>query len=306
MKSIILITFAVCMLFCVYSEAIDKNSEKFLDKVYPEIANRCLKYSVVADLPEGTILRCGSFEIKEKDLRNQIKKYPEELRSQLEKNLLFFLEQLATETILVQAAKKDLKGKETTNKNNRDILELYFKKHLDSIDVSETEIKKFYQENKAMMGGLSLQQVKKDLENFLLQEKRKSAIEKIITEVGQSLLIEIDKKWLEKQIPVIRDNPVDRARYSGKPTLVDFGADGCLPCDMMAPILKKIEKKYEGKLNVVFIHVRKEQVLSARYGIQSIPVQIFFDKNGKEVFRHTGFYSEDEIENKIKSLLQGE
>jgi thioredoxin 1 len=59
---------------------------------------------------------------------------------------------------------------------------------------------------------------------------------------------------------------------------------------MMAPILENLKAKYKGKLNVLFVHVRERQVLGAKYGIQTIPVQAFFDKDGNEVFRHVGFF----------------
>jgi thioredoxin 1 len=98
------------------------------------------------------------------------------------------------------------------------------------------------------------------------------------------------------------DNPVDKARRSGKPTLVDFGATGCGPCDMMTPILASLTKKYAGKLNVLFVHVGEEQILGARYGVRTIPVQVFFDKEGKEVFRHEGFFPQAEIERKLTDM----
>jgi thiol-disulfide isomerase/thioredoxin len=98
------------------------------------------------------------------------------------------------------------------------------------------------------------------------------------------------------------DNPVDRARRSGKPTIVEFGAKGCIPCDMMQPILDKLRKDYPQKLNVVFVHVGEEQILSSRYGIRSIPVQVFFDNKGKEVFRHTGFFPEEDIMVQLKKM----
>jgi thioredoxin 1 len=64
---------------------------------------------------------------------------------------------------------------------------------------------------------------------------------------------------------------------------------------MMQPILNKLKKKFADSLNVVFVQVRENQVLGARFGIRSIPVQAFFDKNGEEVFRHVGFYAEEEV-----------
>ncbi len=53
---------------------------------------------------------------------------------------------------------------------------------------------------------------------------------------------------------------------------------------------------------MLFFHVREEQFLAARYGIQSIPVQVFFDANGKEVSRHTGFFPQAECEKKLAEL----
>lgn len=96
--------------------------------------------------------------------------------------------------------------------------------------------------------------------------------------------------WVKTQSNLAMDNPVDKARRSKKPTMAEFGATGCVPCDMMQPILDKLRKTYPGKLNVIFVHVGEDQVLAARYGIQSIPVQVFFDAAGKEVFRHVGFF----------------
>jgi thioredoxin 1 len=52
----------------------------------------------------------------------------------------------------------------------------------------------------------------------------------------------------------------------------------------------------------VFLHVRENQVLAGRYGIQSIPVQAFFDANGQEVFRHTGFFAEEAVMKQLKEM----
>jgi len=63
----------------------------------------------------------------------------------------------------------------------------------------------------------------------------------------------------------------------------------------MAPILAALEKEYAGQLSVVFIDVWKSRGEGARYGIQVIPTQIFFDAAGKELFRHEGFYAKKDI-----------
>lgn len=88
----------------------------------------------------------------------------------------------------------------------------------------------------------------------------------------------------------------------GMITMIDLGAKKCIPCKMMAPILVKLEKAYEGKANIVFIDVRKHQDQAKRFGIRAIPTQIFFDKSGKEVFRHLGFYDEQSIVSQLTKM----
>lgn len=89
---------------------------------------------------------------------------------------------------------------------------------------------------------------------------------------------------------------------SGLPRLVDLGADKCIPCKMMAPILEELKEQYKGKLDVVFLDVWKNPNISTQYGIQMIPTQIFYDAAGKEVFRHEGFFSKEDILAKWKEL----
>jgi thioredoxin 1 len=80
-----------------------------------------------------------------------------------------------------------------------------------------------------------------------------------------------------------------------KPRLVDLGASKCIPCKQMAPILEQLRVEYAGKLDVVFIDVWKDPDAANPYRIRVIPTQIFYDSNGKELFRHEGFYSREQI-----------
>ncbi len=86
------------------------------------------------------------------------------------------------------------------------------------------------------------------------------------------------------------------------PRLVDLGADKCIPCKMMAPILEEMKKDYAGTINVEFIDVWKEPDRAKEYGISIIPTQIFFDASGKELFRHEGFFSKEDILGKWKEF----
>lgn len=85
-------------------------------------------------------------------------------------------------------------------------------------------------------------------------------------------------------------------------TMVDLGAKTCIPCKLMAPIMEKLEKDYKGQAAIVFLDVSKEPDLAKRFGISVIPTQIFYDKQGKEIFRHTGFMSEEAIVTQLKKM----
>ncbi|MDH7504138.1 MAG: thioredoxin family protein [Verrucomicrobiota bacterium] len=86
------------------------------------------------------------------------------------------------------------------------------------------------------------------------------------------------------------------------PKLVDLGADKCIPCKMMAPILEELKEQYAGQLEVEFIDVWKNPAAGRAYGIQMIPTQIFYDAEGKERFRHVGFISKEDILAKFREL----
>ncbi|MDX9780424.1 MAG: thioredoxin family protein [Candidatus Neomarinimicrobiota bacterium] len=88
------------------------------------------------------------------------------------------------------------------------------------------------------------------------------------------------------------------------PKLLDLGAEKCIPCKEMAPILEELKNDYAGVLEVEFIDVWKpeNQQAAAKYGIRSIPTQIFFDPEGKELWRHVGYISKEDILKKWKEL----
>ena len=86
------------------------------------------------------------------------------------------------------------------------------------------------------------------------------------------------------------------------PKLIDLGADKCIPCKAMAPILKDLKAEYAGRMDVEFIDVWKNPEPGKAYKIKLIPTQIFFDASGKERFRHEGFFGKEDILGKWKEL----
>lgn len=86
------------------------------------------------------------------------------------------------------------------------------------------------------------------------------------------------------------------------PRLLDLGSTTCTPCKVMAPILEELKKEYAGKLAVEFIDVREDLAAGHIYSIRVIPTQIFFDADEKELFRHEGFMSKEDIVAKLNEL----
>jgi thioredoxin 1 len=86
------------------------------------------------------------------------------------------------------------------------------------------------------------------------------------------------------------------------PRVVDVGADKCVPCIMMAPILEELKKEYAGVLIVEFVDVWKNPQAGQQYGVRGIPTQIFYDASGKELKRHLGFISKQGILDQFQQL----
>ena len=86
------------------------------------------------------------------------------------------------------------------------------------------------------------------------------------------------------------------------PRIVDVGADKCVPCIMMAPILEELKKEYAGVLVVEFVDVWKNPQAGQQYGVRGIPTQIFYDAGGKELKRHLGFISKQGILDQFQQL----
>lgn len=84
--------------------------------------------------------------------------------------------------------------------------------------------------------------------------------------------------------------------------MIDLGSTTCIPCKMMTPVMAELAKELQGKLDVQFVDITIRGDLAQKYKIYAIPTQIFFDKKGKELFRHQGFYPKADIMAKLKEL----
>ena len=95
-------------------------------------------------------------------------------------------------------------------------------------------------------------------------------------------------------VHVTLNNFRDEVLQSELPVLVDFWADWCAPCMMLAPIIEEISDELDGRVNVCKINVDQAQDLAAAYGVMSIPTLMIFSK-GKEVERTVGYMSKEDV-----------
>jgi thioredoxin 1 len=95
---------------------------------------------------------------------------------------------------------------------------------------------------------------------------------------------------------------VPATRPAGLPRLVDLGGRQCKVCMEMAPILEQLAADFAGRLEVDFFDVWAAPEVGKSFGIRLIPTQIFFDAEGRELFRHEGFMSRQDILDKWKEL----
>ena len=89
---------------------------------------------------------------------------------------------------------------------------------------------------------------------------------------------------------------------NGLPKMLEIGSDTCKPCKMMMPIIDKLTAELDGKLNVEFINVRTNPDAAGPYNVSLIPTQVFLSPEGKELFRHTGFFPMEDILKKWKEF----
>ena len=283
----------------VAGSAASASTPSTVDARYPGLASGLLKSARVMELPSAVLLKTDGFEIRAADLDRIVQNATPELKPQLQKNLFFLLEQEAGRRVIVREAQA---AGVAGGLSEDQAVQRFFRHVSENASVSETEVRDFYDANKEMVGGAPFDQVSGAIRQVLLQNKQEEAVQSHIAALQKRLVVYVNGEWVKSQYALARDNPVDKARTSGRPTLIEFGASGCVPCDMMQPILDKLRKNHSERLNVVFVHVGEEKILAARFGIRAIPVQVFFDRQGKEVFRHEGFFAEAEV-NKVLAKM---
>ena len=240
----------------------------------------------------------------------EIEKVPSPYKEMLQEDPKQFLDQLVLQEILLQEAerqgvKSDANAK-PEEKDSSQIQNLLKKEVIDKVKVDKEEIEILYKEHQSKMGKKRLDEVAPVLEELIRDAKGKEKVEEYITSLREKAKVEIDETRLKGVTAVAPDTNTseefNKAIKSGKPLLVDFGANNCVPCRQLRPILKDIGKEQSGKAEVLIIDVYKFKSLAAEHKIQVVPTLIFFDKTGKEVYRHMGAWDKESIVKKLAEI----
>jgi len=240
----------------------------------------------------------------------ELDKVPSPYKEMLQEDPKQFLEQLVLQEVLIQEAerlgvKSDANAK-PEEKDSSQIQNLLKKEVIDKVKVSKEEIEILYKEHQSKMGKKKLDEVAPLLEELIRDAKGKEKVEEYITSLREKAKVEIDENRLKGITAVAPDTNTseefNKAVKSGKPLLVDFGANNCVPCRQLRPILKDIAKEQSGKAEILIIDVYKFKSLAADHKIQVVPTLIFFDKTGKEVYRHMGAWDKDSIVKKLAEI----
>lgn len=157
-----------------------------------------------------------------------------------------------------------------------------------------------------LAGHIAIQEFKKrkgkpDMKNF----KNLAIVAAVVVAAGLVFALKHNQAQSSESAPAAAAAGVPAsavATTAALPRLVDLGADKCIPCKQMAPILEEMKTAYAGQLQVDFIDVWKNPDAGGQYGIRVIPTQIFYDAQGHELFRHEGFYGKEDMIAKWKEL----
>ncbi len=226
------------------------------------------------------------------------------------------LDRMVVKTLLLQEARKQ--GASATVQTYKDaaknplspdesmIVEFIGKKFSSPPEVKREEVEGFYKTYKDKMGGKPLKEVAPAIEQYIREAKRQDALEQYLVDLRKNAKVDINKERLQKiatKPPEMNtEEDLKKALTSGKPVLVDFGANSCLPCRQMRPVLKEVGTEYSEKAKILVIDAYKNQNLAQEYKVFMLPTLVFFDSKGKEAFRNVGIMEKEKIVAKLKEI----
>jgi len=224
-----------------------------------------------------------------------VDKIPEPNRGMLKEDPAKFLDMMIMKALILQEVRREGFQESKEERREEEVIQEFLQKKFSSPPVvSREELAAFYETYKDRMEGQTLEQATPMIEQVIRQGKQEQEYMGYLEEIRNRASVEINQerlKAMRAKAPESTNTREDfsKALKSGRPVLVDFGSNSCIPCRQLRPILQEIRKEQAGKMEVLVIDIYKYQDLANEYRIQVIPTIILFDSNAKEVFRNQGF-----------------
>ena len=285
------------------------------------LAGAILFYFLYLQHPSRQILvRVNDEKITVDQFNKELAKVePALIRDMLREEPNNLLERMIVRALLLQEAKKQ--GVSAPAKTYKDaaanplppdesiIAELIGKKFPSPPEVTREEVEGFYKMYKNRMEGRPLKEVAPAIEQYIRDAKSREALGQFLEEIRKNAKVDINQPQLQKvtaKPPEMNsEDELKQALTSGKPVLVDFGANSCLPCRELRPVLKEIAAEHSEKAKVLVIDVYKNQNLAREHKVLMLPTLVFFDSKGKETFRNVGIMEKEKIIGKLKEIGMG-
>ncbi|MBN1104164.1 MAG: thioredoxin fold domain-containing protein [Deltaproteobacteria bacterium] len=239
----------------------------------------------------------------------EIEKIEEPTRGMFKEDPAKFLDMMIMRALVLQEARKQglQSGKE--EKGEEALLQEFLQKKFSSPPtVSKEEVGAFYEVYKDRLEGKTLEEMAPMIEGIIRQQKQQEEYARFLEGLRSNAAVEINQERLKGLASKSADTSTNteedlaKALKSGRPVLVDFGSNSCIPCRQLRPILQEIRKEQEGKLEVLVIDIYKYQALAAEYRIQVMPTLVFFDSSGKEVARRQGFMPKTALMEELRKV----
>ena len=285
------------------------------------LAGAFLFYFFYLQHPSRKILaRVNDEKITLEQFNKEIAKVePPLIREMLREEPNNLLERIIMKVLLLQEAKKQgvsapVKtykdpAKDSLSPDDSMIIEFISKKFSSPPEVKREEVERFYKTYKDKMEGKPLKEVAPMIEQYIREAKRQELLGQFFEELRKNAKVDINQEQLQKitaKPPEMNsEDDLKQALTSGKPVLVDFGANSCIPCRQMRPVLKEVGTEYSEKAKILIIDVYKNKNLAQEYKVLMLPTLVFFDSKGKEAFRNVGIMEKEKIVGKLKEIGMG-
>ncbi len=297
----IFFVFTLCVLASIAVVAAAAADLKRFDEVYPDFADNIFAEAHLDALPEGEVMRADDIVITAAMLDEDLSALPDGMRDQARGYQFYLLENMAMEKLLMREVLGDADA-ELEPQAMQNEFRAYMLDAVGEVAVSDAEVETFFEENRAMLPDMPLEQMRAGIEGHLMQQKQEEAWNAHVQRLGGRISIALNEDWTAAQIKQLKDNPVDKARTEGKPVMANFGAESCPACRVLKPVMASLRERFADQAAIIEVNLNEQQFLANRFNVSGIPLLVFYDKDGREAYRHTGAMSEQDIVKQLQEL----